>query len=207
MTGKKKRVEHPCEAYNELKRRFRNIGRLSAIAEIISRDFLTTMPEGAYENRLDQISYLHRRIHDDIICVEAHAQLEEAQEHLASHPNLWDKWDTANLNGMFRMYKKHAILDHDTMEESARIANEGRRIHRECLKNNDWETAQAHLERVVAHTRKLAKKKKKAYNSATLYEALIQEYSPGVSLKQLWEWFNHMDRELKALLPDVVERQ
>ncbi len=204
---KSPKASHPSPAYTDLKRRHRNIGRLAAIAEIISRDFLTTMPEGAYENRLDQISYLYRRIHDDIVCCDAHVQIEEAQEHIAAHPALWDEWDTANLIGMVRIHKDHAILDHNMMEESARIANEGRRIHRECLKHNDWETAQAHLERVVAHVRKLAKKKAKAHNTATLYEALIQEYSPNVSLKQLWDWFNHLDRELNKLLPEIMERQ
>ncbi len=203
----KSRKPHPSHAYGELKRRHRNIGRLTAIAEIISRDFLTTMPEGAYEGRMDQIAYLHRRIHDDIVCCDGQMHLEEAQEHLAAHPKLWNEWDSSNLAGMERIYKNHAILDHDTMEESARIANEGRRIHRECLKANDWKTAQAHLERVVTHVRKLAKKKAKFLNSATLYEALIQDYSPGVSLKQLWDWFNHLDTELRTLLPQVIERQ
>lgn len=201
------RKPHPSIAYTNLKSRFKNIGRLEAIAEIISRDFLTTMPEGAYEGRLDQISYLHRRIHDDIVSPEAQIHLEEAQEHMASHPNLWDEWDSANLKGMVKLYKTHAILDHDTMEESARIANEGRRIHRECLKNNDWEMAQAHLERVVKHVRKTAKKKAKFRNSATLYEALIQDYSPGVKLNELWSWFNHLNTELKKIMPLVIERQ
>lgn len=202
-----KTPSHPCKEYCSLKERYRNTGRLAAIAEIISRDFLTTMPEGAYENRLDQISYLHRRIHDDVVCGEAKADIESAQDHLETHPNLWNEWDTSNLEGMVKAYKKHAILDHGTMEESARIANEGRRIHRECLKNNDWELAQTHLERVIKHTRKLAKKKAKSLNSSTLYEALIQDYSPGVTLKQLWSWFGHMEKELKQLLPEVMERQ
>ena len=205
MTPSKK--PHPCQAYCSLKKRNRNIGRLSAIAEIISRDFLTTMPEGAYENRLDQISYLHRRIHDDIVCPDSQAWLEEAQEHLATHPGLWDEWDTANLIETVKRYKNHAILDPDMLEESARIANEGRRVHSLCLKNNDWEMAQAHLERVVVHVRKLAKLKAKSRNSATLYEALIQDYSPGVSLEKLWKWFNHIDTELRILLPQVIERQ
>lgn len=202
-----KKASHPCKAYCALKERHKNTGRLGAIGEIISRDFLTTMPEGAYESRLDQISYLHRRIHDDVVCCDAQAHLEEAQDHLEAHPNLWDDWDRGNLEGMVRVYRSHAILDHDTMEESARIANEGRRIHRECVKNNDWELAQAHLDRVVKHTRKVAKIKAKSRNSATLYEALIQDYSPGVSLKQLWEWFHHLEKELKVLLPKVMERQ
>ncbi len=199
--------QHPCKAYNELKRRHRNIGRLSAIAEIISRDFLTSMPEGAYKNRLDQISYLHRRIHDDIVSHDCKVDLEEAQEHLATHPNMWDEWDTSNLSEMFKIYKKHTILSNEDMEESARIENEGRRIHKEALKNNDWELAQAHLEKVVVHTRKLAKKKAKAYNSATLYESLIQDYSPGVTLNQLWKWFNHINKELETLVPNIIERQ
>lgn len=188
-------------------RRHRNVGRLSAVAEIISRDFLTAMPEGAYINRVDQISYLQRRIHDDIVCGEAEKELDEAQEHIEAHPGKWDEWHTANLQGMVDNYRKHAIMSHDLMEKSALIANEGRRLHREALKEGDWTTAEKHLEKVVDHVREVAEKKAKWRNSKTLYEALIQDHSPGFDLKTLWEWFNKLDTELLKMLPKIIDRQ
>ena len=194
-------------AYQNLMQLHKNTGRLEAIAEIISRDFLTAMPEGAYSNRVDQISYLQRRIHEDLISKQAQAQLEEAQEHYAAHPQMWGKWHVANLNGMENVYKKQAILSTDLMETSALIANEGRKLHQDILKSGDWSEAEKHLTRVVDHTKRLAERKAKWRNSATLYEALIQDHSPGFDLKTIWEWFNHLDRELSKLYPKIMERQ
>lgn len=199
--------KHSCDAYEQLKERHRNTGRLGAIAEIISRDFLTTMPEGAYFNRLDQITYLHRRIHDDIISTDAQILLEQAQDHAEAHPSSWDDWDLANLHGMVDVYRKHAILDHSTMEDSARIANEGRRLHREILKTGDWAAGEKHLQRVVDHTRRLADKKAKWRGADTHFEALVMDHSPGLKLEQIWRWFHHLDKEITKLLPKVLDRQ
>ncbi|MAM34640.1 MAG: hypothetical protein CMH28_06165 [Micavibrio sp.] len=200
-------TQHPCHAYRSLMERHRNVGRLAAIAEIISRDFLTAMPEGAYMNRLDQISYLHKRIHNDIVCGDAQRELEEAQDHVEAHGGLWDNWDRANLQGMVDIFRSHSIQTPETMEESARIANEGRRLHREVLKKGDWSAGVPHLKRVVDFTRKMAEKKARWRGSATLYEALVQDYSPGLDLKTIWKWFNQLDRELLQMLPLVMERQ
>ncbi len=183
----------PCPAYEKLMRRYRNVGRLAAIAEIISRDFLTAMPEGAYANRVDQISYLQRRIHDDIVCCDAEAEIDEVQEHLEAHPSKWDEWHKANLTGMVNNYKKHAIMDHDLMEKSAMVANEGRRLHRQVLQDGDWVSAETHLEKVLDHTKKLAERKAKWRNSSTLYEALIQDHYTGFDLPTVWNWFNKID--------------
>ena len=131
-------TKHPSHAYRSLMERHRNVGRLAAIAEIISRDFLTAMPEGAYMNRLDQISYLHKRIHNDIVCCDAQRELEEAQDHVEAHGGLWDEWDRSNLQGMVDIFRSHSIQTPETMEESSRIANEGRRLHREVLKYHSY---------------------------------------------------------------------
>ncbi len=206
MTAEKK-SSLPCEAYERLMRRHRNVGRLAAIAEIISRDFLTAMPEGAYSNRIDQISYLQRRIHDDIVCCDAERELDEAQEHLDAHPKYWDEWNTANLKGMVNNYKKHAIMDHELMEKSALIANEGRRLHRGILIDGDWATAEKHLQKVVDHTRRVAERKAKMRNSSTLFEALVQDHSPGFDLPTVWKWFNKLDVELTKMMPKIIDRQ
>src|SRR5690606_14843130 len=108
--------EHPSEAYMALKYRFRDIGRMGAIAETMGRDFLTAMPEGAWKTRLGQIGFLHRRMHEDLITADIERLLDRAQSHAETHPDDWDTWDLANLREMAAMHKQQSPVNSDLVE-------------------------------------------------------------------------------------------
>ena len=208
QTGRTRQEEaHPCRAYTTLKSKFRDIGRLDAIVEILGRDFLTAMPEGAYHSRLNQIAYLARRIHEDIISEETRDALDEALNHSGTCKDEWDDWDYANLEHMHGVIAEHCLISQDVMEHKARVANEGRRVHREALLDNDWETARGHLKEVVAVERELARHKMEAKGADSLYDAMVRENCSGFTLQQLETWFDHLEGELKKLLPKILERQ
>jgi len=95
---------HPCPNYMGLKMRFRDIGRMNAIIEALGRDFLTAMPEGAYKSRLGQISFLARRMHEDLANQEVASLIEQAHTHEQQCPEEWDEWASANLHEMEVMY-------------------------------------------------------------------------------------------------------
>jgi carboxypeptidase Taq len=200
-------AEHPCQAYITLKRKFRDIGRLDAIVEILGRDFLTAMPEGAYNSRLNQIAYLARRIHEDIISEETREALDSALNHAGSCRDEWDNWDYANLDHMQGVISEHCLLSQDVMEHLAKVANEGRRVHREALLDNDWDTAREHLREVVRVERELASRKMEAKGADSKYDALVRDNCSGFTLAQLETWFNQLETELKKLLPKIMERQ
>jgi hypothetical protein len=130
--------EHPSEAYMELKYRFRDIGRLKAIAETMGRDFLTAMPEGAWRSRLGQIAYLHRLVHEKLTGTDMKRLFDRAREHLGQNPGDWDEWDSANLRGMAENHECDGALTGDIVERRARLEYEGRRRHRDALAQSDW---------------------------------------------------------------------
>ena len=198
---------HPCDAYTELKRRFRDVGRLEAIGEILGRDFLTAMPDGAYRSRLNQIAYLYRRVHQDIINTDVRKLLDKALTHEDNHSADWDDWDRANLRAMSAVYDEHNLIDDDLMEHNAKVANEGRRRHRKSLENHDWDTARDHLRRVVDVERMIAEKKLKARGGEDLYDALLQDYCPGYSHSTVDKWFTQLEKDIKGLVPKIMEHQ
>ena len=94
---------HACKSYTELKVRFRDLGRMNAIIETLGRDFLTAMPQGAYQSRLGQMAFLYRRMHEDLAADDVQRWLDDAREHQYAKPGEWDKWDMANLREMTNM--------------------------------------------------------------------------------------------------------
>ncbi len=204
---RKQEQPHSCPEYTELKRKFRDIGRLNAIGEVLGRDFLTAMPDGAYQSRLNQIAYLYRIIQEFIIDKEILDQLHKAQEHKDKNPDDWDDWDSANLREMICTYQEHCLINQDLMEYNAKMESEGRRRHKIAKDNNDWIGIKDHLKKVIDNKREIAELKMKATEANSLYEALLVDYCPGMKLKHIDCWFNNIEDNLSTLLPQIMEKQ
>lgn len=199
--------EHPSEAYMQLKMRFRDIGRLKGIAETMGRDFLTAMPEGAWRSRLGQISYLHRLVHQELTTKDMVKLLDRARDHQAQNPSDWDEWDAANLREMRHMYEGESPLSGDLIERKARLEYEGRRRHREALAQSDWPGAREFLSGQVDLARQRAEARARATGSNSLYQAMMDEYMPGVSAIDVEDWFGTLHKKLHKILPGAMERQ
>lgn len=199
--------EHPSTAYMKLKLRFRDIGRLSAIAETMGRDFLTTMPEGAWRSRLGQIAYLHRRMHEDLVAADSERLLEQAETHRTNNPHDWDSWDNANLREMQVMFKNFRHISPDLTERKARLSYEGRRVHRDCLAAGDWPRAREFLSSTIDLQKQIAEAKCRASGQNSLYQALMDEYMPGIAVSDIDDWFAALDKKLPDLLTKVMARQ
>lgn len=199
--------DHPSSAYMELKGHFRDIGRLNAIAETMGRDFLTAMPEGAWKTRLGQIAYLHRRVHEDLVSRDVEACLERAQTHLTNRPEDWDEWDAANLREMHNMVEKQRPVAAELIEQKARLSYEGRRVHRDALAADDWPAAREFLSDIVDLQRRIAEAKCKDSGKNSYYQALMDDYMPGVALGDVEDWFGTLDKKLRPMMAQIVEKQ
>lgn len=199
--------EHACKSYMELKLCFRDIGRLFAIAETLGRDYLTAMPEGASERRLGQISFLYKRMHEDLLSGSIEDKIADAHMHLKSNPQDWDEWDEANLREMQSYCAQKETLSTDLIEQQAVLSYNGRRVHRDCLLHNDWKTAREFLKKTVDLHIEIAERKCRAVKTNSPYEALIQDYMPGVSVSKLNEWFGELETGIKAMIPEILQKQ
>jgi len=210
IDGTKQGKPHPCPNYMGLKMRFRDIGRMNGIVEALGRDFLTAMPEGAYKSRLGQIAFLARRMHEDLANSEMSKLIENAHSHEKSCPEEWDAWDRANLHEMETMYRHHCRVSADLMERRAHMAYEGRRRHRQVLRDNDWLSAQKFLQEMIDLQREIAESKcliDNDHKTDATYQALLREYIPGARLDDIDRLFGQMEEKLEPLLPKILEKQ
>jgi carboxypeptidase Taq len=199
--------DHPSQAYVELKNIFRDIGRLSAIAETMGRDFLTAMPEGAWKTRLGQISYLHCRVHNDLVNKNVEHLLDKAKSHKENHSYDWDEWDSANLREMETLFNSHKAISEELVAKKARLSYEGRRRHREALKNGDWPLARGFLNDIVDLHRQIAESKCKVSGQNSLYQALMEEHLPGIKVSDVEDWFQVIQKKVNKILPETIELQ
>ena len=202
-------VLHACPSYTELRTEFRNVGRMNAIIETLGRDFLTAMPDGAYVSRLGQIAFLYRRQHEDLATDKVIDLLGNAKEHLKNNPSDWDEWNTANLREMESSIRHHAGVPADLIEKRARLSFEGRHVHRDVLKNNDWETGRTFLEGVVELHQKIADAKQLTDNDhpEARYQSLLREYMPSARIDDIDTLFDGYKKEIDALLPQILNLQ
>lgn len=198
---------HPCGSYMKLKLRFRDIGRENGIIEILGRDFLTAMPSGAYASRLGQITYLFRRMHEDLISADVSQLLSEARAHEFAHPEEWDEWDRANLREMERLYRNYCHVDPVLMERRAHLSFEGRRRHQRVLAENDWETAKVFLQEQIDLHRRIADARCSANDEDSPYQMLVQEYMPDIRVEDIEKWFDKLGVALGKLREEVLEKQ
>lgn len=201
---------HSCPNYMDLKMRFRDIGRMNAIIEALGRDFLTAMPEGAYKSRLGQISFLSRRLHEDLASQEVATLIEQANTHLHESPNEWDEWDSANLYEMEIMYRHHCKVDSELMEKKAHLSYEGRHRHRAVLRDNDWDSAKGFLQEMIDLQRQIGESKcleNNEHDTDAPYQALMREYIPGARLSEVDALFGDLNIRLKKLMPQIIEKQ
>jgi carboxypeptidase Taq len=205
----KQHADHPCPNYMGLKMAFRNVGRMSAIIETMGRDFLTAMPQGAYVSRLGQIAFLYRRQHEDLAAPELVDLLSNAKTHLKNCPSDWDDWDRANLREIETSIRHHVGVPADLIEKRARLAYEGRHVHRDVLKNNDWDQAKTFLEGTVELHQRIADAKQLEDNDhpEARYQSLLREFMPGARIDDIEVLFRDYKAEITTLLPQIMAVQ
>lgn len=208
-TPTKQYESHPSPAYNELKLAFRDSGRMNAIIETMGRDFLTAMPEGAYVSRLGQIAFLYRRLHEDLSQESLLRLLDESKDHATGHPDDWDEWNIANLREIETAIRHHVGVPADLIEKKARLAYEGRHVHRDVLKNNDWSQGQTFLEGMVELHQKIADYKQLENNdhAEARYQSLLREYMPGARIDTMDTLFSGYKAEIDKLYPQIIAAQ
>lgn len=198
---------HACDAYTNLKTRFRDLGRMNAIIETLGRDFLTAMPQGAYRSRLGQMAFLYRRLHEDLTADDVQGWLDEAREHEYAAPDEWDEWDRANLREMSHMYLMYAHVDPQLMEQKARLSFIGRKRHTALKGSGNWEQAKGFLSEQIDLHRRIADSRCSATESQSHYQMLMQEFMPGVTVFEVERLFSAHEEVLKTLLPEILEKQ
>ena len=119
------------DAYGELERRFARLNAVNRASAILNWDRSTMMPDGASEDRADQLATLNVIAHEIMVAPDMPDLLSRADEAKAG----LDPWQAANLREMRHAWLHAGALPADLVEARTRAASACEMAWREAKKN------------------------------------------------------------------------
>src|SRR5437763_16059639 len=190
------------DPYAELERRFARMSAVNRAGSILNWDRSTMMPDGASEDRANQLATLGVIAHELMVAPEMGDLLSRAEQGKAS----LDSWRAANLREMRHAWTHQTALPSDLVEARTRAASACERVWREARKDADFKSLLPTLGEVVTITKRVGEAKAAALG-LPLYDALLDEYEPGGRCQRIDTLFAELEAFLPAMLQQAMERQ
>lgn len=190
------------EAYNELVRRMRARTLLASCSELLGWDELTFMPSGGVAHRASQMALLaglHHEQATDPRLGDLLAAVENSD--LVGDP---EAAPAVNVREMRRAYDRLVRLPRDFVEEEARLISVAQQVWSGARDADDFRLFRPWLEKVIVLKRRQAEY---LGYEASPYDALLEEYEPGLRTRDLVPLFDALRRELAPLAAAVSAAQ
>lgn len=192
----------PNDPYAELERRFARMSAVNRAGAILNWDRSTMMPDGASEDRADQLATLGVIAHEIISAPDMPELLSRAEESKGA----LDPWRAANLREMRRSWVHESALPGDLVEARSRACNACEHAWRTAKQNADFKSLLPTLTEVLTIMRRVGEAKAAALGTS-LYDALLDEFEPGGRSARIDVLFADLGSFLPDLLGRVIERQ
>jgi carboxypeptidase Taq len=190
-------------SYDNLKATFARMRNLSYAAEILSKDMETVLAKGSHQDRINQLVAIGETTHAIMCDKRVEDWLDDAE---ANQQNLSAE-DQRNLHLMRREWVHEASLPDDLAREASRVAAEGEQIHTQNYKSGDWSKVRDWYTHSFAIARQVGQAKQAKMGLASAYEALLDQFSPGLRAAQVEQEFSALDKALRVMIPEAFARQ
>lgn len=164
-------------------------------------DMSVLMPSGGAEARAEQLAALKLTRHEMLTDPRVAEWLDAAE---ADPPA--DPWRAANLREMRRAWVHGSAVEADLLEAMSRASSSCEMTWREARPANDFARVAPKLAEVLSLVRQVAAAKAEAL-SCTPYEALMDEYEPGVRAGRIDGLFGELAEFLPGFVEDALARQ
>ncbi len=188
--------------YQQLEQEFRRLHAFRSAASILRWDSAVMMPRGSSDLRGEQLAALETESHALLTSPRVSRLLARAEANSAA----LEDWQGANLREM-RRERDHAIATPQNLV--SRLAKATARAEVkwvEARQKSDFAIFAPHLEEVVNLLRDKAGLLGKALNLDP-YDALADEFSPGMTRAEIDAIFTTLGRRLPGLIQEVIDLQ
>lgn len=181
-------------AYEELLQRVREEAALASIEALLEWDEETQMPAGAVEGRSEQLALVAGLLHER----GTDPRLGELLDELEGSALLEDPASPAavNVRELRRDYERFVRLPRRLVQDLARTTALAERAWAAAREAADFARFRPHLERIVELKRAEAECVGYAREP---YDALIEDYEPGITSEVVGRLFDALRRELVPL--------
>jgi carboxypeptidase Taq len=187
-------------AYEELMQRVREEATLACIEALLEWDEETAMPAGAVEGRGEQLALVAGLLHER----GTDPRLGELLDELEGSPLLEDPTSPAavNVRELRRDYERFVRLPRKLVQDLARTTALAQRAWSAAREAADFARFRPHLERIVGLKRAEAECVGYAREP---YDALIEDYEPGITSAIVGRLFDALRRELVPLAGRIAD--
>ena len=188
--------------YKQLEQEWQRLHAFSGTLSLLRWDAAVMMPRGSADVRGEQIAAIQTEQHALLTSPRVSRLLDRAQ---AAEGALSD-WERANLRGM-RRQRDHAIATPASLiSRLARATAIAEVRWAEAREKNQFHLFAPHLEEVLRLVRDKAALLGQALN-LTPYDALVDEFTPGLRVAEIDALFGALSRRLPSLIRDTIARQ
>ncbi|HTV80404.1 MAG TPA: carboxypeptidase M32 [Steroidobacteraceae bacterium] len=188
--------------YKQLEQEFKRLHAFRGAISLLSWDASVMMPRGSAALRGEQLAALETEYHTLLTAPKITRLLDRAHANTQS----LDDWQVANLREM-RRQRDHAIATPGNLVSRMARATAQAEAHWLLARaEGRFEIFAPHLEEVVMLVRDKAALLGQALNLSP-YDALIDEFSPGISSSDIDGVFRTISRRLPSLIREVIGMQ
>ncbi|HUF36268.1 MAG TPA: carboxypeptidase M32 [Gemmatimonadales bacterium] len=193
---------HPTSAYDELIRLSREEAVLASAVDVLEWDEETVLPRAGVAHRSEQLALLAGLLHDR----STDPRVEELLAALEGSSLVADAESPAavNVRELRRAYDRERRLPRRLVEECARVTALAQQVWADAREASDFSRFRPWLERQLA----LAREEAEAVGFAeTRYDALLEDYEPGVTTRQVAALFATLRAELVPLVQALADHR
>lgn len=185
--------------YQQLTGRFREWSLLNSCASLLGWDERTYLPSAGVNHRAEQMTLLARLAHESLTAPETGDLLERVE---ATAKNQEPDLDTAaTVREIRRIQHRAAKMPRRLVEELAGCIIHAQQAWQEARKANDFVSFRPWLERIVA----LKREEAQAVGFCDVpYDALLDEYEPGATTREIAGLFAELRAELSPLIAAIA---
>jgi carboxypeptidase Taq len=188
--------------YTQLEQEWRRLHAFHGALALLRWDAAVMMPRGSADVRGEQLAALETESHALLTQPKITRLLDRAQANAAG----LEDWQLANLREM-RRARDHAMATPASLISRLARATSRAEVHwAEARRENNFELFAPHLEEVVQLVRDKAALLGQALGLSA-YDALVDEFSPGVGTGEIDAIFKALSRRLPSLIREVLELQ
>ncbi|MFG0284450.1 MAG: carboxypeptidase M32 [Phycisphaerales bacterium JB039] len=187
------------ETYPKLCAHARRTGTLGSIHALVNWDQETYMPQKAAPFRAEESALLAELHHERATSAEFGELISACEQ---DRGLMADPRRAANVRELRRDYDLATKLPSDLVAELARTGSKAQQVWKEARQKSDFAMFAPWLEKMTA----LARRKAECYGTpkgGEPYDALLNEYEPGATAREIEAIFTPLGEKLAALLKDL----
>jgi carboxypeptidase Taq len=189
----------PTDAYQHLVQRYREARLLDSIGSLIGWDERTYMPQKGSAHRAEQMALLAKLTHEKLTAPTLGELLSDVEGSPLTAEA--DSVEAVNVREIRRVHNRAVKVPAALVEELARTVTRAQHVWQEARKRNDFPAFAPWLDKILRLKR--AEAQAVGYLDSP-YDALLDEYEPGATAREITAVFADVRRELTPIASAIA---